>query len=402
MSCLREARAECVSANRVKIEAARRPNGTMTANRRLPPPLRRPSSFARRLRCGRGPTPVAVGARLAAGRKGRRTVLRPLAVRGAPRLRPGGARSDRRRYAGSQFSARSLGRPGRGGNAAAIVKAFRFGLFGAGQVAGGDRSRRGRPVRPRSNRSRSSTGARPSRLKIELKPCDRRRIRRAAARAAATTRRRSRGPQPPPPRPVIVLDPGHGGVRRRRPRGRRRRRKDAGLAFCDELKRQLEATRRYSIVMTRDRRRICRSRRSREHRAPGKRLACSSRSTPTRSARRRTSAGRPSTPSPTAPPTPRRRASPRAKTPPTEAAGSEKQGAAGPRRRRHLVRSEAARDPRLRPYVLARPGRRTCARRPGSTTIRSVRRVLSSSRRRNFPRCWSNSAISRTPRTSRR
>ncbi len=89
-----------------------------------------------------------------------------------------------------------------------------------------------------------------SRLQIGLKPCD------AAAFAAldrppedatAASAGSVRAVQP-----VIVLDPGHGGSD-----GGARGvggvlEKNLVFTFCGELKRQLEATKRYTVVMTRD------------------------------------------------------------------------------------------------------------------------------------------------------
>ncbi len=130
-----------------------------------------------------------------------------------------------------------------------LVKAFRFGLLAPGRsriVI--DLVRRACPagiaVKP------IAEGAEPSRLGIAIKPCDDLAFAAAAAPPdpAAPT---PSGPTPTAGLPVIVLDPGHGGI-------------DGGahgvggvvektvvLAFCLELKRQLEATRRYTVLMTR-------------------------------------------------------------------------------------------------------------------------------------------------------
>jgi N-acetylmuramoyl-L-alanine amidase len=129
-----------------------------------------------------------------------------------------------------------------------LIKAFRFGLLAPGK------SRividLARPACPVEVGSKPVVdGAPASRLRIELRPCD------AAAFAAfeepsAPLAARA-DPFPSVPSPVIVLDPGHGGA-------------DGGarglggvvektlvFEFCTELKRQLEATGRYRIAMTR-------------------------------------------------------------------------------------------------------------------------------------------------------
>jgi N-acetylmuramoyl-L-alanine amidase len=84
---------------------------------------------------------------------------------------------------------------------------------------------------------------------IELKPCEAAAF--AALEQAAAPLAAGADPSAPTPLPVVVLDPGHGGA-------------DGGargvggvlektlvFEFCSELKRQLEATGRYSIAMTR-------------------------------------------------------------------------------------------------------------------------------------------------------
>ena len=102
------------------------------------------------------------------------------------------------------------------------------------------------------------------------------------------------------------------------------------LAFCDELKRQLESTKRYTVVMTRDSDQYVdldeRVNIARQANASLVRL--DSRRHPQRSTR--TSAGPPSTPSPTARPTQRRLGSRRAKTPPTGEQGKEKRAQQDP------------------------------------------------------------------------
>ena len=131
-----------------------------------------------------------------------------------------------------------------------LVKAFRFGLLAPGRsriVI--DLVRRACPAGIAVKAI--AEGAEPSRLGISIKPCDDFAFAAAAAPPDLAAPAPS-GPTPTAGLPVIVLDPGHGGI-------------DGGahgvggvvektvvLAFCLELKRQLEATGRYTVLMTRE------------------------------------------------------------------------------------------------------------------------------------------------------
>ena len=130
----------------------------------------------------------------------------------------------------------------------ALVKGFRFGLLAPG------RSRividLARAACPAQISARPIVEGEPAaRLIIELKPCDPS-VFAALVRSPASTG--TAGAAATPTDPVIVLDPGHGGVNS----GARGLGgvPDCSLVFdfCVELKRQLEATKRYTIVMTRD------------------------------------------------------------------------------------------------------------------------------------------------------
>ena len=129
-----------------------------------------------------------------------------------------------------------------------LVKGFRFGLLAPGK------SRividLARSACPAQVSARPIVEGEPAaRLTIELKPCDPSAfaaIVRAPGLIAGAVSAAAQAP------PVIVLDPGHGGV----DSGARGlggvQEKTLVFAFCAELKRQLDATKRYSIVMTRD------------------------------------------------------------------------------------------------------------------------------------------------------
>ena len=142
----------------------------------------------------------------------------------------------------------SAGRVGASPNGS-LVKGFRFGLLAPGK------SRividLARTACPSEVAARPIVEGEPAaRLTIELKPCDSPAfaalvrapfVSTAAAPATAT-----------PPRPVIVLDPGHGGVDSGARGLHGVQEKSLVFDFCAELKRQLDATKRYTVVMTRD------------------------------------------------------------------------------------------------------------------------------------------------------
>ena len=143
---------------------------------------------------------------------------------------------------------RSLGRAG-AGNAAAIVKAFRFGLLAPHE------SRividLGRSACPSRVESKPIVdGALASRLKVELKPCDEAAF--SALGPPPDNATAASGITAAAARPVIVLDPGHGGSDGGARGVGGALEKTLVLAFCDELKRQLESTKRYTVVMTRE------------------------------------------------------------------------------------------------------------------------------------------------------
>src|SRR5271166_4598767 len=142
----------------------------------------------------------------------------------------------------------SVGRVGALG-AASVVKSFRFGLLAAGKsriVI--DLAREACPTEVSTKPI--VEGAPAARLTIELKTCDPSAF--AALVRSAAVSAPSVGAAPAVAPRVIVLDPGHGGADSgaRGPGGVQE--KTLVYEFCAELKRELDATRRYSVVMTRD------------------------------------------------------------------------------------------------------------------------------------------------------
>jgi N-acetylmuramoyl-L-alanine amidase len=131
-----------------------------------------------------------------------------------------------------------------------LVKDFRFGLFAAGK------SRividLARAACPAGISTRPIVdGAPAARLTIELKPCDPAAFAalvRSPAAAAASAPDAPVLAQPP----VIVLDPGHGGIDGGANGLGGVQEKTLVYEFCAELKRQLDATKRYRVIMTRD------------------------------------------------------------------------------------------------------------------------------------------------------
>jgi N-acetylmuramoyl-L-alanine amidase len=141
----------------------------------------------------------------------------------------------------------SVGRLGAAG-AAPLVKGFRFGLLAPGK------SRIVIDLAREACPDEVSTkpiveGAPAARLTIELKPCDPLAFAALVRSSAASAPNVGVAPAATPP--VIVLDPGHGGA----DSGARGlggvQEKTLVYEFCTELKRQLDATSRYSVVMTR-------------------------------------------------------------------------------------------------------------------------------------------------------
>jgi N-acetylmuramoyl-L-alanine amidase len=138
--------------------------------------------------------------------------------------------------------------------AGALIKAFRFGLFGPGKSRVVIELGRAACVSKLETRP-IADGEDASRLGVELEPCSTAAFA-AAAKASAPAPAPAAAKSTPPAStagpPVIVLDPGHGGV-------------DGGAFglhgtvektivydFALELKRKLEAENRFKVVMTRD------------------------------------------------------------------------------------------------------------------------------------------------------
>jgi N-acetylmuramoyl-L-alanine amidase len=144
---------------------------------------------------------------------------------------------------------RSVGRIGTEGSNVSLVKGFRFGLLAPGK------SRividLARAACPAQVSTRPIVEGEPAvRLTIELMSCDPSAFAVLVRSSGGSTAGEYEAAAPAPP--VIVLDPGHGGV----DGGARGlggvQEKTLVFGFCVELKRELDATKRYAIVMTRD------------------------------------------------------------------------------------------------------------------------------------------------------
>ena len=140
----------------------------------------------------------------------------------------------------------------RGTPGAGPVKAFRFGRLGPGKSrVVVDLASRACPDRVLSKPIFND--AEPSRLTIEIKRCDDAAFA-AAAKAPDAPDASAIAPDQvrPAAPPVIVLDPGHGGADGGAHGIGGAVEKTLALAFCVELKRQLQATGRYRVLMTRE------------------------------------------------------------------------------------------------------------------------------------------------------
>lgn len=142
----------------------------------------------------------------------------------------------------------SAGRIGAPPNAS-LVRGFRFGLLAPGK------SRvvidLARTACPSQIAARPIVEGEPAaRLTIELKPCEPSAF--AALVRAHAVSTAAAGEAAAPPQPVIVLDPGHGGADGGARGLHGVQEKTLVFDFCEELKRQLDATKRYTTVMTRD------------------------------------------------------------------------------------------------------------------------------------------------------
>ena len=139
-----------------------------------------------------------------------------------------------------------------------VIADFRYGLFkpGKARVVLDLKA----PARIAKAFLLDPVGSHPHRLVVDLKRTDRasfmramransarRKPRPARTRVTVRLRRRSSG------RPVIAIDPGHGGVDPGTTGVSGVKEKRVVLAYARELRRQLKATGRYKVVMTRDR-----------------------------------------------------------------------------------------------------------------------------------------------------
>jgi N-acetylmuramoyl-L-alanine amidase len=141
-----------------------------------------------------------------------------------------------------------------------LVSAFRFGLFAPGK------SRividLGAPVRIAKASAEKIASGQPSRLVIELAATDRASFHKAAdlasrgeADRASQARKERAGAEPTAAatsRPVVVLDPGHGGIDAGATGIDKVQEKDIVFQFTQLLAAKLQASGRYTVVLTRN------------------------------------------------------------------------------------------------------------------------------------------------------
>jgi N-acetylmuramoyl-L-alanine amidase len=147
----------------------------------------------------------------------------------------------------------AVGRAAADTRAGSLIKSFRFGLLAPGK------SRividLASPARiDRVSTKAIAAGADPARLQIELSRCNPAEFREAARQAGqgSAAAETAETPVRQASRPVIVLDPGHGGVDGGALGPQGAVEKTIVFDFAQELARQLRATDRYDVVMTRD------------------------------------------------------------------------------------------------------------------------------------------------------
>ncbi len=135
----------------------------------------------------------------------------------------------------------------------ALVKAFRFGLFGPGKARVViDLAHPACVARVETHKLAQANAA--ARLTLELKACERTAFAAAAEDHAPPASAAPEAPAAPTKAglPVIVLDPGHGGIDGGAYGVDGAIEKSLVFAFADALRNKIEATHRYRVVMTRD------------------------------------------------------------------------------------------------------------------------------------------------------
>lgn len=135
----------------------------------------------------------------------------------------------------------------------ALVKAFRFGLFGPGKARVVIDLARPACV-ARVDTRKLARASQAARLTLELKACERTAFAAAALDHAPAPAAAPEAPAAPPRPglPVIVLDPGHGGIDGGAFGVEGAVEKTLTFAFAQSLRAKLEATRRYQVVLTRE------------------------------------------------------------------------------------------------------------------------------------------------------